>query len=97
VRTVLRIVHRTVLSYTVQDVAPLKLTAFGGYTRGDLEMLGNVFLEFDVDGDKTITYDEFVKTANSQLHGKVVHGCTAFDILYAILLLEIALYMDCIL
>ena len=40
---------------TVQDVAPLKLTAFGGYTRGDLEMLGNVFLEFDVDGDKTIT------------------------------------------
>jgi hypothetical protein len=64
-------------SYNAQDVAPLKLTAFGGYTRGDLEMLGNVFLEFDVDGDKTITYDEFVKTANSQLHGKVVHYCTA--------------------
>jgi hypothetical protein len=63
---------------TVQDVAPLKLTAFGGYTRGDLEMLGNVFLEFDVDGDKTITYDEFVKTANSQLHGKVTSYCSAY-------------------
>ena len=55
----------------MQNVPALKLTAFGGYTRPEIEMLGTVFLEFDLDGDNTISYLEFTRVANSKKHGKV--------------------------
>ncbi|CAM9149185.1 unnamed protein product [Chrysoparadoxa australica] len=60
---------------------PLSITKFGGYTRVQVELMGQVFLQYDKDGDFSISYEEFQKavTQNGVMFKSIKFGQLDLD------------------